>query len=241
MAATLDEVFSEIKTIQDNARRNGFKQRPRWPMIVLRTPKGWTGPKMVDGKQVEGTFRAHQVPMSDMDKPEHIKILERWMKSYKPRDLFDETGRLRPELAELAPKGERRMSANPHANGGLLLRDLRMPDFRDYAVKVPKPGAVRAEATRVQGQFIRDVMKSNPDNFRVFSPDETASNRWSAAFELTDRCSTAEIIPIRRPCFSQWPGHGNVERTPMRRLAGRLSADRPARIFLLLRGVHSHH
>ncbi len=195
MAATLDKVIGEIKAIQQRARTKGFKERPQWPMIVLRTPKGWTGPKVVDGKQVEGTFRAHQVPMGDMDKPAHIKILERWMKSYQPEKLFDKTGKLRPELAKLAPAGDRRMSANPHANGGLLLRDLRMCDFRNYAVKVPKPGAVTAEATRVQGQFIRDVMKLNPDNFRVFSPDETASNRWSAIFDITDRCSTAEILP----------------------------------------------
>ena len=194
MAATLDRVFSQIKQIQDSARRNGFRVRPSWPMVVLRTPKGWTGPKVVDGKQVEGTFRAHQVPMGDMDKPAHIKILERWMKSYRPEELFGADGRLRAKFAELAPKGERRMSANPHANGGLLLRDLRMPDFRDYAVNVLKPGAVTAEATRVQGQFIRDVMKSNPENFRVFSPDETSSNRWAAVFEVTERCSTAEIL-----------------------------------------------
>jgi len=193
LAATFDKVFSDIKQIQDSARRDGFKQRPRWPMIILRTPKGWTGPKIVDGKQIEGTYRAHQVPVSEMDKPEHIKILEDWMKSYRPQELFDEKGRLRAELAELAPKGERRMGANPHANAGLL-KDLRMPDFRDYAVKVPAPGAVFAEATRVQGQFIRDVMKGNPDNFRVFSPDETVSNRWTALFEVTDRCSTAEVV-----------------------------------------------
>ncbi|HXC36311.1 MAG TPA: phosphoketolase family protein, partial [Candidatus Acidoferrales bacterium] len=195
IAATLDKVFSQIKRIQDDARRNGFKERPRWPMIVLRTPKGWTGPKKVDGKQIEGTFRAHQVPMSDMDKPEHIKILEHWMKSYKPQELFDEKGKLRAELAELAPRGTRRMGANPHANGGLLLRDLKMPDFTKYALKIPKPGTVVAEATRVQGQFIRDVMKLNSGNFRVFSPDEMASNRWNAVFEITDRCSTAEILP----------------------------------------------
>jgi xylulose-5-phosphate/fructose-6-phosphate phosphoketolase len=195
MAATLDRVFDRIKTIQESARRDGFKARPRWPMIVLRTPKGWTGPKVVDGKQIEGTFRAHQVPMGDMDKPAHIKILETWMKSYKPEELFDKTGRLRPELAEIAPKGNRRMSANPHANGGLLLRDLRLTDFHDYAVEVPKHGAVVAEATRVQGRFIRDVIKLNPDTFRVFSPDETASNRWNAVFEVTNRCSTAEHFP----------------------------------------------
>jgi xylulose-5-phosphate/fructose-6-phosphate phosphoketolase len=193
MAGTFDKVFSEIKKIQEETRRKGFKERPRWPMIVLRTPKGWTGPKVVDGKQIEGTFRAHQVPMSDMDKPSHIKILEHWMKSYKPAELFDKTGRLRPELAELAPKGARRMGANPHANGGLLLRDLKMPDFSAYAVKVAKPGNAFAEATRVQGAFIRDIMKRNAENFRVFSPDETSSNRWTALFDITDRCSTAEI------------------------------------------------
>jgi xylulose-5-phosphate/fructose-6-phosphate phosphoketolase len=195
MAATFDTAFSKIKKIQDDARRNGFKKRPLWPMIVMRTPKGWTGPKKVDGKQVEGTFRAHQVPMGDMDKASHIKILEDWMKSYKPAELFDKTGRLVPELAELAPKGTRRMGANPHANGGLLLKDLKMPDFCAYAVKVPKPGAVIAEATRVQGDFICDVMKTNPDNFRVFSPDETSSNRWGAVFDVSDRCSTAEVFP----------------------------------------------
>ncbi|MCU0785527.1 MAG: phosphoketolase family protein [Verrucomicrobia bacterium] len=195
MAATFDAVFTKIKRIQETSRRNGFKQRPRWPMIVLRTPKGWTGPKIVDGKKVEGTFHAHQVPMGDMDKPAHIKILERWMRSYKPQELFDKAGKLREELAELAPKGDLRMSASPHANGGILLRSLKMPEFRDYAVKVSKPGSVVAEATRVQGQFIRDVMKMNPKNFRVFSPDETASNRWGSVFEITDRCSTAEILP----------------------------------------------
>ncbi|HWX21130.1 MAG TPA: phosphoketolase family protein [Candidatus Binatia bacterium] len=195
MAATLDTVVAEIRRIQKDARANGFKARPRWPMIILRSPKGWTGPKVVDGKPTEGTFRSHQVPMGEMSRPGHRKILEKWMRSYRPQELFDKTGRLRSELAELAPKGERRMSANPHANGGLLLRSLRLPDFSDYAVKVPKPGAVDAEATRVQGQFIRDALKLNPANFRVFSPDETTSNRWGAVFEVTNRCSTAEIIP----------------------------------------------
>ena len=166
-------------------------------MIVFRSPKGWTGPKVVDGLPTEGTFRSHQVPMGDMDKPEHIKILESWMKSYRPEELFDADGRLRPELAELAPKGNRRMGANPHANGGLLLRELMLPDFRDYAVDVPSPGAVKAEATRVQGQFLRDVIKLNADarNFRIFSPDETNSNRWGAVFEVTNRQFTGEIIP----------------------------------------------
>ncbi len=194
MAATLDAVVADIKKIQRDARTKGFTQRPRWPMIVLRTPKGWTGPKEVDGKPVENTFRAHQVPMGDMDKPGHVRLLEKWMKSYKPEALFDKTGRLIPELVELAPTGKLRMSANPHANGGLLMRDLRVPDFRDYAVKVPKPGAVEAEATRVQGQFLRDILKSNRQNFRVFGPDETASNRWTAVFEVDKRCSTAEVL-----------------------------------------------
>jgi len=195
MACVLDTAIAEIHSIQKHARTSGFKERPRWPMIILRSPKGWTGPKTVDGKLTEGTFRSHQVPMGEMSCPGHVKILEKWMKSYRPQELFDETGKLRSEFAELAPKGKLRMSANPHANGGLLLRELCLPDFRDYAIKVPEPGAIDGEATRVQGQFIRDVIKLNPANFRVFSPDETASNRWGAAFEVTNRCSTAEIIP----------------------------------------------
>ena len=195
MAATLDEIINDIRRIQDDARKIGFKERPRWPMIVLDSPKGWTGPKVIEDKQVEGTFRSHQVPMADMSRPGYLKILEKWMKSYRPGELFDDTGRLIPELAELAPKGNRRMSANPHANGGLLLRDLRLPDFRDYAVEVKKPGSSTGEATRVQGQFIRDVIKSNQENFRVFSPDETTSNRWDAVFEVTERCLTEEIFP----------------------------------------------
>jgi xylulose-5-phosphate/fructose-6-phosphate phosphoketolase len=195
MAAALDTAVSEIQRIQNDAREYGFKTRPCWPMIILRSPKGWTGPKSVDGKQTEGTFRSHQVPMGDMPHPGHVKILEKWMKSYRPQELFDDAGKFRAELAELAPKGERRMSANPHANGGLLLRDLHLPNFRDYALKVSKPGMLEAEATRVQGTFMRDVIKLNTDNFRIFSPDETASNRWGAVFEVTNRCSTAEILP----------------------------------------------
>ena len=195
MAGTLDTVVASIRRIQRDARQKGFKRRPAWPMIILRSPKGWTGPRSVDGKRTEGTFRSHQVPMGDMSHPGHVKVLERWLKSYRPRQLFDTGGRLIPELAELAPQGERRMGANPHGNGGLLLRDLRLPDFRDYAVKVPEPGAVDAEATRVQGGFIRDVIVHNPTNFRVFSPDETSSNRWGDVFEVTNRCSTAERLP----------------------------------------------
>jgi len=197
MAATLDTVVSDIQRIQREARARGFRQRPRWPMIVLRTPKGWSGPKVVDGVAIEGTFRAHQVPIADFaSKPEHLQILERWLKSYRPEELFDADGRLIGELAELAPEGERRMGANPHTNGGLLLRELKLPDFRAYAVTVPAPGSVKAEGTRVQGQLIRDVLRANADarNFLVFSPDETASNRWSAVFEATNRRSTAEVI-----------------------------------------------
>ena len=197
LASTLDTIVAEIKDIQTKARKNGFNERPKWPMIIFRTLKGWTCPKVVDGLPIEGTFRAHQVPITDfVKKPEHLKILEQWMKSYKAKELFDKSGRLIPELAELAPKGERRMGANPHANGGLLLKKLKMPDFRDYALKVSNPGVVEGEATRVQGKFIRDVLKQNTNNFRVFSPDETASNRWGDVFEVTNRCSTAEIIPI---------------------------------------------
>ncbi len=195
MAAALDTAVAEVRTIQRNSRGKGFKERPRWPMIILRSPKGWTGPKVVDGKQTEGSFRSHQVPMGDMDRPAHVKLLEKWLKSYRPQELFDKSGRLIPDLSALAPTGERRMSANPHANGGLLLRDLRLPDFRAYAVAVPEPGALHAEATRIQGAFIRDVIKANRDNFRIFSPDETTSNRWNAVFEVTNRCSTAEIRP----------------------------------------------
>jgi xylulose-5-phosphate/fructose-6-phosphate phosphoketolase len=195
MVAVLDEALDEIKAIQQAARSGGRTERPCWPMIVLKTPKGWTGPKVVDGVQVEGTFRAHQVPVTDMDRPEHVAILETWMKSYRPEELFDPTGRLRPELAALAPAGTRRMSANPHANGGILLRDLHLPDFRDYAVAVASPGGADGEATRVQGMFIRDVIRLNPTSFRVFSPDETASNRWNPVFEVTQRGSVAEILP----------------------------------------------
>ncbi len=195
MASTLDTAVGEIRAIQRNARAKGFKQRPRWPMIILRSPKGWTGPKVVDGKQTEGSFRSHQVPIPDMDHPSHVKLLEKWLKSYRPQELFDTTGRLAADLSAMAPTGARRMSANPHANGGLLLRDLQLPDFHDYAVTVAQPGAVNAEATRVQGVFIRDVIKSNRDNFRIFSPDEASSNRWNAVFEVTARCSTAEVLP----------------------------------------------
>jgi len=198
MAAIFDAVFAEIKTIQSDARLNGVKTRPRWPMIVLRSPKGWTGPKEVDGKKTEDYWRSHQVPFSDMsEKSGHLQLLEQWLKSYQPQELFDDSGVLLPELARLAPQGELRMGANPHANGGLLLKDLQMPDFRDYAVEVKQPGHSVGEATRVMGKLLRDVMKFNSTakNFRVFGPDETASNRLGALFEVTDRAWQAETLP----------------------------------------------
>ena len=196
MAAILNTVIEEIKQIQQNIRTNGFIKRPQWPMIILRTPKGWTGPKVVDGLQIEGTWRAHQVPLAELaTKPDHIKILEQWMKSYKPEELFDTNGKLFNELAELAPEGNMRMSANPHANGGILLHDLKMTDFKNNAIEVLKPGSIKAEATKITGGFLRDIMKLNWNkrNFRIFGPDETASNRLSNLFDITDRTSTAEI------------------------------------------------
>ncbi|MEG4589764.1 phosphoketolase family protein [Microcoleus sp. MOSTC5] len=198
MAATLDTVIGEIKAIQEKARTEGYSGRPQWPMIVMKTPKGWTGPKDVDGKKTEDYWRSHQVPLSEMaSKPGHVQLLEDWMKSYKPEELFDEKGKLIPELAELAPKGDRRMGANPHANGGLLLRDLKMPEFEDFAVDVQKPGTVMAEATRVTGRFLREVVKLNQENanFRIVGPDETASNRLDPVFEVTDRVWAADILP----------------------------------------------
>ena len=195
MAAAVDRALDEIRRIQETARKNKSVERPRWPMIVLRSPKGWTCPKEIDGKRAEGYWRSHQVPLSEMHaNPEHVKILEQWMKSYRPEELFDDTGRLQPELAALAPTGDKRMSASPHANGGLLLRDLHMPDFRGYAVALKRPGAVDAEATRVMGTFLRDVMKQNltQKNFRLFSPDENNSNRWQDVLAVTNRTWEAE-------------------------------------------------
>jgi xylulose-5-phosphate/fructose-6-phosphate phosphoketolase len=190
MASTLDTVIGEIRRIKADARENGFTERPRWPMIVLRTPKGWTCPKEIDRRRTEGYWRAHQVPMGEMhENPAHVRILEDWMKSYQPTELFDDCGQLRPELADVPPRGMRRMSANPHANGGLLLRELRLPNFRDYAVDVTAPGVVTAESTRVMGRFLRDVMKLNMDsrNFRLFSPDESNSNRWQIGLGAVGR------------------------------------------------------
>ncbi len=197
MAAVLDEVVEEIAAIQTQARAEAAEpKRPRWPMIVLRTPKGWTGPKRVDGLPSEGTWRAHQVPLAEVrTNPEHLAQLETWLHSYRPEELFDEQGSLAGELADLAPKAHRRMSANPHANGGLLLQDLTLPDFRAYAVEVSRPATTFNEPTRVLGAFVRDVIRRNPERFRLFGPDETASNRLTAVFEATDRAWEAEIRP----------------------------------------------
>jgi xylulose-5-phosphate/fructose-6-phosphate phosphoketolase len=197
MAAALDDIATDIQRTRAAARQNGIR-RPRWPMLVLRTPKGWTCPKEIDGRRTEDYWRSHQVPMGEMhENPAHIKILEEWMKSYRPDELFDAHGTFKKELTSLAPKGERRMSANPHANGGVVLKDLRMPDFHRYAVSVPSPGAVRAESTRVMGKFLRDVMKLNlqSKNFRLFSPDENNSNRWQDVLEVTNRAWMADTYP----------------------------------------------
>ncbi len=196
MASALDWATGEIERIKKLARSDRKAVRPAWPAIVLRTPKGWTGPKVVDGQQIEGTFRAHQVPITDFaSEPEHVKVLEDWMRSYHPEELFDESGKLVEELAALPPKGTRRMTANPHANGGELLKDLRLPDFRDYAVPVPKPGTGATEATRVLGTFLRDVVKTNTNNFRIMGPDETVSNRLGSVLEVTNRVWDAQIVP----------------------------------------------
>jgi xylulose-5-phosphate/fructose-6-phosphate phosphoketolase len=193
MAATLDSVLDEIAAIQRRARTEGTTARPRWPMIVLRTPKGWTGPKEVDGQPMEGTWRSHQVPLAGVrTNPEHLAQLEQWLRSYRPEDLFEPTGAVREGIVALAPEGELRMSANPHANGGLLARELELPDFRAYAVEVDQPAAVTSEATRVLGAYLRDIVAANADRFRIVGPDETASNRLSAVFEATDRVWNAE-------------------------------------------------
>jgi xylulose-5-phosphate/fructose-6-phosphate phosphoketolase len=197
LAATLEHCIREIRRIQQEARRSGAEvRRPRWPMVILRSPKGWTGPKEVDGHKVEGFWRAHQVPMAEMhENPSHLALLEEWLRSYRPEALFDENGRLLPELRELAPKGQRRMGANPYANGGLLRKALKMPDFRDYAVKVDKPGTTEIGPTQVMGRFLRDVARDNPTNFRVLSPDENASNRLTALYEVTKKAWLGEYFP----------------------------------------------
>lgn len=210
MAATIEHCVAQIRAIQEEARSSGVAKRPRWPMIILRSPKGWTGPKIVDGKKVEGFWRSHQVPMGDMHtKPDHVRLLEEWMKSYKPEELFDETGKLIPELKELAPTGHLRMSADLNANGGLLRKALKLPNFRDYGVDVQKPGTVEVENTRPLGKFMRDIMRCNPHNFRLFGPDETASNKLDNVYEVSKKTWLADYLPEDEPC-SQLSPDGRV-------------------------------
>ncbi len=243
LAATLDAAFDEIAAIQRAARTGASSNRPQWPMIVLRTPKGWTGPKVVDGKPVEGTWRSHQVPLSAArDDLDHLSQLEAWLRSYRPEELFDDSGAPKSELVEWLPTGELRMGASPHANGGRLVRDLILPDYRDYGVKVPEPGAVNSEATRVLGNWLRDVMLANEAhrNFRLVGPDETESNRLGAVLEVTDKAWQADVEEVDEHLGR----HGRVDGDPVRAhvpgLARGLPAHRPARALLLLRGVHPH-
>ena len=196
MAKTMETCIQQIRQVQEETRRTGEAKRPRWPMIILRTPKGWTGPKEVDGRKVEGFWRAHQVPMGGMHtNPEHVRLLEEWMRSYRPEELFDENGTLIPELKALAPKGDRRMSANPNANGGLLRKDLKLPNFQDFAVDIPQPGTVEVENTRYLGHFLREIMRDNQNNFRLFGPDETASNRLHPVYDVTKKAWMADFLP----------------------------------------------
>jgi xylulose-5-phosphate/fructose-6-phosphate phosphoketolase len=244
LAGTLDASLDEIAEIQRRARTEGAVERPLWPMIVLRTPKGWTGPKEVDGQPAEGNWRSHQVPLAKLaDSPEHLRMLEEWMRSYRPEELFDELGRPRDELLAPAPAGERRMGANPHTNGGLLLRNLRLPDFRDYAVDVPAPGHGSSEAMRVLGAYLRDVMQMNEDfaNFRVFGPDETAVEpARGRARDHRPRVDGGDRAR-RRPPRSRRPRARGPQRAPLPGLARGLPADRPPRGLQLLRGLHPHH
>lgn len=244
MAATLDRCIGEIKQIQAEARSTGVAKRAHWPMIVLRSPKGWTCPSEIDRHKVEGSWRAHQVPISDVAKNEgHFQILEQWMRSYKPEELFDASGQLIPELKDLAPKGNRRMSANPIANGGMVRKALRMPDFRQYGVEVTHPGYVEVENTRPLGVFLRDIMRMNMDNFRVFGPDENTSNKLTAIYEVSKKFWLEEYFPEDEDgteLATDGRVHGNVERTHAGRLARRVRADRTARLLLHLRILRSH-
>ena len=239
-AGALDRCYARIREIQKAFRTNDAEAsknqpRPAWPMIVLRTPKGWTCPKEVDGVPIEGTFRAHQVPLSNVcENPEHLKLLEGWMRKYRPEELFDESGRFVAELAALAPDGDRRMGANPHVNGGRVLTALDLPDFAQYALEIPGPGAVVAEAPRKLGEYFRDIIKLNPANFRMFCPDETNSNRLNAVFEATNRCTMEPIVSIDDHLAPDGPRDGSTQRKPLRRLAGRLLADRQARDVVFL-------
>jgi len=238
MAATLEDCINQIRSIQEAARRTGVYERPRWPLMILRTPKGWTAPKELDGHKLEGYWRTHQIPIPDVaENPAHLKILEDWMRRYKPEELFDVNGKLVSELKEMAPVGRRRMSANPHANGGLLRKSLRLPDFRHYAAPVGKPGASEAEPTYILGEFLRDVMRDDMANFRVFGPDETASNRLEAIYATTKKTWLAEFKPedLDGGELSQ---DGRVMEMLRRAysggLGGRLRIDRPPHVFRFL-------
>ncbi len=236
-AQALDAAHERIRAIQAAARGHAGA-RPRWPAIVLRTPKGWTGPRVVDGIPVEGTFRAHQVPLDNVrDNREHLQMLERWMRSYKPDELFDGNGRFVPDLAALAPRGNRRMGANPHANGGRLTVDLELPDFREYGIAVPKPATERHESTRRLGQWMRDMFKNPKNAFRLFCPDETNSNRLGDVFTVENRCSTGRIYPGDDHLAAQRPRDGGAERAPVPGLARGIFTDRAARPVRDLRGV----
>ena len=243
LAGVLDTAVAEIKRIWADARDNGNLKRPAWPMIVFRTPKGWTCPPEIDGKKCEDYWRSHQVPMGDMDKPEHIRILEEWMKSYRPEELFDADGRLKPELASLAPTGHRRMSDNPHANGGLLLRDLKMPDFRDYAVEVPSPGATTVESARADGQVSarRDEAEHGSQEFPPVQPGRKQLQPLAGRAGGHQPLLHGRNLSRGRPSLAGRPRDGGAQRAPVPGLAGRLSADRPPRLLLLLRGLHPHH
>jgi xylulose-5-phosphate/fructose-6-phosphate phosphoketolase len=205
MAATLEHCVQEIRHIQQDARKSGSKvERPKWPMVILRSPKGWTGPAEVDGHKVEGFWRSHQVPLAEMrEKASHLALLEEWLRSYRPQELFDDAGQLVSEQRDLAPQGVRRVGANPHANGGLLRRGLKLPQFRDYRVPVEKPGTTEVRPTQILGQFLRDVARDNPKNFRVFSPGENASNRLTALYEVTKKTWFGEYFP-RMPMAASW-------------------------------------
>ena len=244
LAATLDVALDEIATIQQRARGDGEQSRPRWPMIVFRTPKGWTGPKEVDGKPVEGTWRAHQVPFGDVrGHPERLRLLEDWLRSYRPDELFDADGRPQPDLLSWLPAGDRRMGSNPHSNGGRLLRPLVLPDLRDFAVGVEHPGTPMSEPTRVLGAWLRDIIRANEAsrNFRLMGPDETDSNRLSAVYEATNKVWQGRDPRGRRAPGAAGPGDGDPLRAHLPGLAGGLPAHRPARVVLVLRGVHPHH
>ena len=245
MAATLEHCVLEIRKIQEDARRTGKAVRPRWPMIILRSPKGWTAPRKVDGHDLEGFWRAHQIPMADVaTNPAHLKVLEEWLRSYEPEELFDEEGRLTPELKALAPRGHRRMSANPVANGGLLRRPLDMPDFRSAGVAVEKAGGTQASSVSVLGSFLREVMRGNMQNFRVFGPDETQSNQLQAIYEVSKKAWLGEYLPggrRRRRAGPGWAGHGDAQRAHRRGLAGRLHLERSTRPHQQLRGVRPRH